>query len=95
MSRGPGRCQRRIIEVLKGTPERRLSRTALEEVLVAGEGYDPSNLLRSIRRLERANLVSFRDERRKAEAFVCLPRKVEHIRDEELADLLAKIGGRK
>jgi CBS domain containing-hemolysin-like protein len=95
VSRGPGRCQRRIIELLKGAPERRLSRAALEEVLVAGEGYDASNVLRSIRRLERVHHVIVKDERHKAEAVVCLPREVEHLTDDELADLLAEIRGSK
>ena len=34
MSRGPGRCQRRILQLLEATPEGRLSREELEVHLV-------------------------------------------------------------
>jgi hypothetical protein len=95
MSRGPGRCQRRIIALLEGVPERRLNRAVLEEILVADEGYYSSNLLRSIRGLHRTKLVILRDKRRKTEAIVCLPREVKHITDDELGHLLAEIGRRK
>lgn len=94
MSRGPGRCQRRVIELLENAPGRQLSRAVLEEVLVAAEGYDASNLLRSLRRLERAHLVSFRDERHKRDAIVCLPREVEPVSEGNLFKLLAKLGSR-
>lgn len=94
MSRGPGRCQRRIIELLENAPRRILSRLELENALVA-EGYDPSNVLRSLRRLHRARLVSLGDARHKHEALVCLPRKVEPLTDNEVSELLAGLGGRK
>ena len=94
MSRGPGRCQRRILALLKGAPERRLSRAALEEVLVAGEAYNPSNVLRSIRQLERVHRVIFQDERHKADAVVYLPREVAPVSESKLAELLAELRGR-
>lgn len=93
MSRGPGRLERRIIELLENAPERRLSRLELEEVLVAEEGYDPSNTLRSLRRLHRARLVGLLDARHKRDAMVCLPRRVEPVSEARVSELLAGLGG--
>src|SRR4051794_21109448 len=45
VSRGLGRCQRRIVQLLEESPERRANRAKLEEMLVEVEGFDPSNLL--------------------------------------------------
>ncbi len=95
MSRGPGRCQRRIIELLEGAPERRLSRAALEEVLVAGEAYYAANILRAIRGLTRENLVTFADRRRKEDSIVALPREVELVPEAKLMELLTEIGVRR
>ena len=93
MSQGPGRCQRRIIALLEGAPERRLSRTALDGVLVAGEGYYPSNVLRAIRGLAREHLVTFADRRRKEDSIVVLPREVEPMPEAKVMELLSEIGG--
>lgn len=89
MSRGLGRCQREIITLLKGAPERRLSRAALEEMLV-GEGYYESNLLRALRGLARERLVNFEDRRRKADSLVSLPQPMEPMSDDEILALLAQ-----
>lgn len=93
MSRGSGRLQRRILELLEQSPERKGNREELERVLVDAEGYDPSNVLRALKGLARRHRVSFQDRRHKKESVVALPRKVEYITDDEIFNLLAKIGG--
>jgi hypothetical protein len=88
---------RRILQVLKTTPGRRLDRVDLERLLVEGEGYDSSNLLRSIRALSRRHLVGFADRSSKKDSLVSLPREVQRITDDEIVALLAEIrnkGGR-
>ena len=92
VSRGFGRCQRRILELLEQSPERKRSRQELDEVLVEAEGYDPSNVLRALKGLARKHHVSFMDRRRKGDSLVSLPRKARRISDDELFSLLAKIG---
>lgn len=95
MSRGPGRLQRRLLELLEATPERRLNRKDLERVLVEDEGFDASNVLRAVKGLARRHRVGFTDLRRKADSTVSLPRKVQPLTNDELADLLREIAGRK
>jgi hypothetical protein len=88
---------RRILQVLETTPGRKLDRLALERVLVA-EGYDASNVLRSLRALSQRHLVAFEDRRHKGESLVALPRKFQRIAEVEILALLAEIkdkGGRK
>ena len=92
MSRGPGRLQRCIVERLKETPERRLSRRALEEIFVDRADYTSSNLLRAIRGLERMNYVSLYDVADLNRSYVSLPRPVEPVSEEFLARLLAEVG---
>ena len=92
LSRGSGRLQRRILELLEQAPERKMSREELEGVLVEVEGFDPSNVLRAIKGLARQHRVSFTDRRHKGDSMVSLPRKVWRISDDELSALLAKIG---
>ena len=94
MSRGFGRCERRLIEVLEESPERRASRTKLEEILVESEGFDKSNLLRSIKSLARRRYVIFEDAHRKANSFVRLLPKREPISESWILEVLAQIGGR-
>ena len=94
MSRGLGRCQRRIIELLEKSPERRATRVELEEVLVKAEGFDESNLLRSIRRLVRRRYVIFEDGHRKENSFVRLLPKRELISERWLLEVLAQLGDR-
>ena len=93
LSRGNGRLQRRILELLEQSPERRMSREELEDVLVGIEGFDPSNVLRAIKGLARKRLVGFRDRRHKKDSVVSLPRKVSIFPEEKLTELLAEIGG--
>lgn len=95
MSRGSGRLQRRVLELLETAPERKRSRKDLDEVLVEVEGFDPSNVLRAIKGLARKKRVGFMDQRHKKDSMVCLARKVQRITDDELSALLAEIGGRK
>jgi hypothetical protein len=94
VSRGLGRCQRRIVELLEQSPQHRRDREELDEVLVGIEGFDPSNVLRAIKGLARKRLVGFEDRRHKKDSVVSLPRQVRRITDEELSELLAEIGGR-
>ena len=93
MSRGSGRLQRRILELLEQSPERKRSREELEGVLVGIEGFDPSNVLRAIKGLARKHRVGFQDRPHKKDSVVSLPREVSIITDEELFELLAKTGG--
>jgi hypothetical protein len=95
VSRGLGRCQLRIVQLLEESPERRANRAELEEVLVEVEGFDPSNVLRAIKGLARKHRVGFEDRRHKKDSVVSLPREVRRITDEELFELLAKTGGRR
>ena len=81
--------------MLKKAPERRLSRAEVEEVLVAGEGFHESNVLRAIRGLTRENLVTFKDRRRKANSVVELLLEVEPVPEAKLAELLAELGGKR
>jgi hypothetical protein len=93
LSRGNGRLQRRIVELLEQSPERERSREELDAVLVGIEGFDPSNVLRAIKGLARKHRVGFQDRPHKKDSVVSLPREVSTITDEELFELLAKTGG--
>jgi hypothetical protein len=94
VSRGLGRCQRRVIEVLEKSPERRTNRTELEEVLVRSEGFDESHLLRSIKSLARRIYVIFEDRHRKENSFVRLLPTREPIPESWIFEVLAQIGDR-
>ncbi len=94
MSRGSGRLQRRILELLEQCPERKRNREDLDEVLVQAEGYDPSNVLRAIKGLARKHRVGFTERPHKKDSVVSLPRQVGPITDDELSEVLAEIGGR-
>jgi hypothetical protein len=94
MSRGLGRSQRRVIEVLEKSPERRANREELEEVLVGSEGFDESNVLRSIKSLARRRYVIFEDAHRKENSFVRLLPKREPISESWILEVLAQIGDR-
>jgi len=94
MSRGLGRCQRRVVELLEGAPELRLNRADIEEVLVGSEGFDESNILRSIKSLARCRYVIFEDGHRKENSFVRLLPKREPIPESRMFEALAQIGGR-
>jgi hypothetical protein len=95
LSRGSGRLQRRILELLEQSPERKRNRKELDYVLVGIEGFEASNVLRAIKGLARKHRVGFDDRRHKKDSVVSLPREVRRITDEELLELLAKTGGRR
>lgn len=90
MSRGPGHLQRLVLKHLQKTPERRLSRRALEEIFVDRAGYGSSNLLRAIRSLERMRYVSFQGGLDLDQSYVSLPRPAKRISDDEVFALLAQ-----
>jgi hypothetical protein len=94
VSRGLGRCQRRVIELLEKSLKRRVNRMELEEVLVGLEGFDQSNLLRAVRSLARQRLVIFEDGHRKESSFVRLPPKIEPVSESTVFEVLSEIGGR-
>jgi hypothetical protein len=71
-----------------------MSRKHLDEVLVGSEGFDESNVLRSIRSLARHGYVIFEDAHRKKDSFVKLLPKRELISEDWLSEVLAQIGGR-
>lgn len=94
LSRGSGRLQRRILELLEQCPERKGNREELDRVLVDVEGFDPSNVLRAIKGLVRKHRVGFTDQRHKRDSLVSLPRKIQRITDDEISALLAEITGK-
>jgi hypothetical protein len=94
VSRGLGRCQRRIVQLLEESPERRANREELEKVLVGSEGFDESNVLRSIKSLAQHGHVIFEDGHRKKDSSVRLPPKREPIPESWVSEVLAQIGGR-
>ena len=93
LSRGSGRLQRRILELLEQSPERKRYRKELDDVLVGIEGFEASNVLRAIKGLARKHRVGFDDRRHKKDSVVSLPREVIIFPEEELFELLAKTGG--
>jgi hypothetical protein len=93
MSRGSGRLQRRILELLQQSPGRKKNREDLDEMLVK-EGYDPSNILRAIKGLARKHRVGFADRRHKKDSVVSLPREVRRINEDDLLDLFEEIANR-
>jgi hypothetical protein len=94
MSRGCGRLMRRIVEIVEGAPERKMSRKDLDEVLVA-EGFFPQNTLRAIRSLARRHLVSLKDGHSKETSFVRLLQKIRVFSEDEIAEIIKEIGGEK
>lgn len=95
LSRGSGRLQRRVLELLEQSPERKRSREQIDLVLVEVEGFDPSNTLRAIRGLARKHHVGFTDRRHKKDSVVSLPREVRHFTDDEIYRLLSGNGGKR
>jgi hypothetical protein len=94
VSRGLGRCQRRIVQLLEKSPERRANRAEIERVLVCLESFHESNVLRAIRSLARHRYVIFEDGHRKESSYVKLLPKREPISEDWLFEVLAQIGGR-
>ena len=94
MSRGAGRLQKRILELLEQSPEHKENREELDRVLANGEGFDPSNIRRAIVSLARKHRVSFADRRHKKDSVVALPREVGRITEDDLFGLLEEIENR-
>jgi hypothetical protein len=93
VSRGLGRCERRIVAMLEKSPAHQENRVELERVLVGLEGFDESNVLRSIRSLARRRYVIFEDAHRKENSFVRLLPKIEPIPESWVFEKLAELGG--
>jgi hypothetical protein len=91
LSRGAGRLQRAILKRLNKSPEGRLSRLELTEFFVKQEGHTSSNLLRSIRGLERVHRVHLHDSPALARAYVSLPQRAELLSDEVISEILREI----
>jgi hypothetical protein len=91
LSRGSGRLQRRILELLEQSPERKRNRGELDEVLVGNEEFDPSNVLRAIKGLARKHHVGFDDRRRKKDSVVSLPSPPRPVSDHEVFAILRQI----
>jgi hypothetical protein len=83
-----------VLKRLRETPEERLSRLELTEHFVKQKGHSSSNLLRTIRGLERVHLVHLRDCSDLAKAYVSLPQPGNFLSDEALSEILQEIGGR-
>ncbi len=64
-------------------------------MLVGLEGFDESNVLRSIKSLARHSYVIFEDGHRKGNSFVRLPPKSEALPESTVFELLAEIGGKR
>jgi len=94
LSRGSGRLQRRLVQLLEQSPQRKMNREELDSVLVDGEGFDPSNVRRAILGLARKHRVSFADRRHKKDSVVALPREVRRINEDDLLGLLEEIANR-
>ena len=62
--------------------------------MVKAEGFDESNVLRSIKSLARRRYVIFEDGHRKESSYVKLLPKREPISEDWLFEVLAQIGGR-
>jgi hypothetical protein len=82
------------LDLLDQSPERKMSRKHLDEVLVGLEGFDQSNLLRAVRSLARHGDVVFKDGHRKEDSFVRLPPKREPIPESWVFEVLTQIGGK-
>jgi hypothetical protein len=86
--------QRALLRRLQETPEGRLSRLELTEYFVKQEGHTSSNLLRSIRGLERVHRVHLRDSPDLARAYVSLPQPGEFLSEAVISEILREIGER-
>ncbi len=89
LSTGPGRLQRRVVEVAEATPNRSMTRRELEEVLVA-EGFDRSNILRAVRSLADRRLVYLYERHSLDESRVSVPQSVRMFTDEEVIAMLER-----
>lgn len=90
MSRGPGRCQRAVLAQVEAAPGGSLTRRELEDALVK-KGFDPSNILRATRGLERKWLLEIQEGPNLDRSIVRLPLRPESVSDEMIFGLLAKL----
>jgi hypothetical protein len=93
MSRGAGLVQRKILKLLERQPDRRLTRRAIDAVLVGEQGHDPSNVRRALRGLRRTRCIGLDEGRSLDDSFVSLPSPPRLVSDDEVFALLAKVGG--
>lgn len=94
MSRGPGLLQRALLRRLQESPARRLSRLDSAEIFVKQEGHTCSNLLRSIRGLERVHRVHLHDSPDLAKAYVSLAQPGAYFSEATISEILREIGKR-
>ena len=94
MSRGAGRLQRAILKRLQKSPEGRLSRLELAEHFVTQEGHSSSNVLRSVRALERVHRLHLRDCHDLSKAYVWLAQPSEFLSEAVISEILREIGER-
>ena len=90
MSTGPGRLQRRVVEVVEAAEGRTMTRRQLEDKLVA-EGYDRSNILRALRGLHDRRLVHMREGHALGGSRVSVPEPVRVFTDSEIAKILESL----
>jgi hypothetical protein len=83
VSTGPGKLQRRLIEVVEAAENRTMTRRRLEEIMVA-EKYDRSNVLRGLRSLADRRLVYLREGHTLDESYVLVPEPVRMFSDDEI-----------
>ncbi len=99
MSKGPGFLGRRIVEVLWASPEGRITRRELQDALTP-EGFEASNILRSLRSLHRQHVV-YLDEKRTSEksaldaskVYLLLRETPEPVSDEKIGEILKELTG--
>lgn len=88
MSSGPGRLQRRIIELLERAENRRMSRRELEAILVGKENFDRSNVLRALKGLADRRAVYLHEGHTLDESYVSVPEPVRVFTDDQIAEIL-------
>lgn len=88
MSSGPGRLMHRIVEVVEAAENRTMTRRRLEEVLVA-EGYDRSNILRSLQGCADRRMVYLHGGGRSLDdTLVSVPEVVQRFSDDEILAMI-------
>jgi uncharacterized protein Smg (DUF494 family) len=90
MSTGPGRLQRRVVEVVEAAEGRTMTRRQLEKKLVA-EGYDRSNILRALRGLHDRLLVHMREGHTLDASRVSVPEPVRVFTDAQIVEILKSL----
>jgi hypothetical protein len=94
MSRGPGRLQRRILDLLRKEPGGCISRRVLEERFVGHGRYTSSNLRRALVSLSRMGYITLQEGPYLDQSYVHLPPSVEYLSNEVVSQLLAEIRAR-